>query len=257
MGLLDSMDPDLLKNFLPGGIPLKTDLVKLPVPAAKKVKRSKKKLSDTFQQILREDVQWFNERLPHDARITTGKITVSLQRQLWEWGHSFVIKGMMYQNSEMDMFSMNYDRVNEYEIKSSREDYLRDFDKCVYVGKVMNKHGLLRTGKALANKFWYVCVPGLIDEDHLPEYAGLIYYHDHGPDKRFRFEIIKEAPQLHPNRVSPNFYKTLADRLYGRYYSMVRKYQGNSMLNHLKNFDATKSSDTEHQPADKCANDAE
>jgi hypothetical protein len=180
-----------------------------------------------------DDPGWLYERVGKLLRPNLCQlITVLLQRQLWEQGHNFVIKGLTYQNSEMDIITITNDQVNEFEIKTDRVDFARDFKKCIFMGRAINKHGLLKAGKAITNRFWFVCPTGLIDEDHLPDYCGLMYFLDK-PIGEKQFQIIREAPLLHSERVTPGFYKTLAGRLYDRYINMVKKYQHSSVINSL------------------------
>lgn len=58
--------------------------------------------------------------------------------------------------------------IHEIEIKLSRADFKQDFKK-------VSKHKRLSSGNCPVNKFTYACPEGLITEDMIPEYAGLIW----------------------------------------------------------------------------------
>ena len=55
----------------------------------------------------------------------------------------------------------------EFEIKRSKTDYLKDFNK-------KNKHSLLKAGKYVANQFYFVCEAGILKPADIPRHLGLI-----------------------------------------------------------------------------------
>lgn len=239
--LLAGIDTGLLNKFTPDLLNQETVTKAPEVQAPKKKRRIKGGVHLSFSDQLKDDPAWMNETLAHIKDLTTHKITISLHKKLWEWGYSFVIHSFIYQRSEMDIMAIDGNGfVTEYEVKSCRQDYVRDFDKCVFTTKAMNKHGLLKKGEFITNRFYYVCPENLIDIDHLPDHAGLIYYIDPAPGKKLIFRTIKEAPMLHTNRPAPFFYKTVALRLYDRYAAMVKKYQHKSVLNFLSDGETNK-----------------
>lgn len=234
MSKIPAINPDLLAKYLDvtNSPALQQDPVKQPRP--QQVAKPIKKKPEGFVSILKEDVLWLNEKLSHIKNLTTNKMTVSLQRHLWGQGQSFVVKGFTYQNSEMDIMSLSNDFLTEYEIKSCRHDYVKDFGKMIFRGSMpSSKHAMMKAGKSIVNRFYYVCPPGLIDLDHLPDYAGLIYFEDPTPSGHLCFKMIKDAPLLHTSRVPPGFYKTLCSRIYDRYVNITRRYQHRSLLNFL------------------------
>lgn len=55
----------------------------------------------------------------------------------------------------------------EFEIKRSKSDFLKDFQK-------KNKHELLKSGKYVANQFYFVCERGILNPEDIPKHLGLI-----------------------------------------------------------------------------------
>lgn len=73
----------------------------------------------------------------------------------------------------------------EYEVKISRSDFKADFKKDkwkFYDWKIENK---------IPNYFYYVCPSGMIKENEIPLFAGLVYAHD------TYLEVIKKAKIVH------------------------------------------------------------
>lgn len=112
--------------------------------------------------------------------------------------------------------------VTEYEVKTSRADFKKDFSK-------INKHGRLlkpntpskKWGYPYApNYFYYVCIDGLIKKNEIPPYAGLIYIVNGIP------VIIVRAKRLHSYKLTQH----LKDRI-GRTLSL-RTVFGSSYLRH-------------------------
>lgn len=88
----------------------------------------------------------------------------------------------------------------EGEVKVSRSDFKADFKK-------KDKHTLLREsyekiegveGKLRPHYFFYAVPEGMITEDEVPEYAGLIYMTEYFPYWRW----VKQAPLLHKDKFS-------------------------------------------------------
>lgn len=87
--------------------------------------------------------------------------------------------------------------VYEYEIKTSRADFKKDFTKVAkhkeYSSKTVkrNKRGY----PPKPNHFYYVCKEGLIKKEEVPPYAGLIYIKGDKPT------VVKKAPKLHKTKL--------------------------------------------------------
>lgn len=126
---------------------------------------------------------------------------------------------------ESDVFSLTKAGYSiEIEVKVSRADYIADFKKAIkhrfltnhnskncvhkknytpsqwgYIeGKFTQLEGaacavtFAKPQEKIPNRFYYACPTGLIKEDDLPGYAGLIWVDDNGAAK-----VIKKAPLLH------------------------------------------------------------
>lgn len=133
--------------------------------------------------------------------------------------YDIIIPNFYYGIYEMDVFHMiNPSRlINEYEIKTSRADFKKDFDK----GNG-NKHSMLYKGTCRCNRFYYVVPEGLIKVQEVPEYAGLMYANiDH---LYCSITIVKTAPFIHKSKPEPYVFHHLAVQLARRYNSLHNKY---------------------------------
>lgn len=98
--------------------------------------------------------------------------------------------------------------VYEVEIKISRADFFNDFKH------KEEKHILLESNvlhdlhpNDCPNYFYYAVPEGLITEEEVPEYAGLIYL------KSWGVKIVKDAPKINQNKVDIENLK-LIDKFY-------------------------------------------
>lgn len=112
----------------------------------------------------------------------------------------------------------------EFEIKISRGDFKNDF-------KHKKKKHLLLENKEnnakMPNYFYYVVPEGLVTEDEVPEYAGLIYVHATviGNSRiYYQFQEIKAAPKLHSNKIDENNLN-LIDKFYYNYIHWKHKHE--------------------------------
>ena len=121
----------------------------------------------------------------------------------------------------------------EGEVKVSRSDFKADFKK-------EQKHTLLREsyekiegleGKLRPHYFFYAVPEGLVSEDEVPEYAGLIYMVEHFP----YYKWIKQAPLLHKEKFSDQELN-LQDKFY---YNMV-SWKDKALTGYKKELDATR-----------------
>jgi len=128
-----------------------------------------------------------------------------------------------YQNrgfSEADVLGISKSgQMYEFEIKISRSDFLADFTNKQHKHKLLSERKALYTypkwkrGKqtnetydliVLPNRFYYTCPEGLIKEEELPEYAGLVYISEN------KYTEIKSAPLLHHHKANEIIYKNIA-----------------------------------------------
>lgn len=112
----------------------------------------------------------------------------------------------------------------EFEIKISRGDFKNDF-------KHKKKKHLLLENKEnktkMPNYFYYVVPEGLVTENEVPEYAGLIYVHATviGNSRiYYQFQEIKAAPKLHSNKIDENNLN-LIDKFYYNYIHWKHKHE--------------------------------
>lgn len=128
-------------------------------------------------------------------------------------GYEIIIPNFYVGRWEMDLFRLlpnGY--LWEYEIKTSRADFLNDFKKSYdnwYTGEVVNKHHMIRTRQYPANRFVFVVPDGMVSVDEVPDYAGLIYYQGDG----FALNHVKEPMLLHKTKHYQNKWQELAKSL--------------------------------------------
>lgn len=96
----------------------------------------------------------------------------------------------------------------EYEIKTSRADFKKDFSKISKHKHLQNptiKPGKYSRNYPYApNYFYYVCVEGLIKPSEVPKYAGLIYIVNNIP------KVIVKGKRLHTHKVPDKILKAVA-----------------------------------------------
>lgn len=96
----------------------------------------------------------------------------------------------------------------EYEVKTSRADFKKDFKKVTKHKHLQNP--VVKTGKYsrnypyAANYFYYVCVENLIKPSEIPDYAGLIYIVSNKP------KVIVKAKRLHNYKVTDRIRQSVA-----------------------------------------------
>ena len=116
-------------------------------------------------------------------------------------------------NWESDFFCINRKLMAfECEIKISRQDFKKDFDKS-------KKHNVLQEKeyKFRPNKFYYVTPKDLIKLEEIPKYAGLIYIDNN-------VKIIKRAPLLHSEPFEKWY--TICEKLFYRNFDMHNELYG-------------------------------
>lgn len=142
---------------------------------------------------------------------TADKITLDLMDWVIFSPYDIAIPNFYFARNEMDVFKLEAGTqyVIEYEIKCSKADYERDFDKVSGI-----KHRNFAKGFGLPNKFYFVVVEGIVCE--VPEYAGLVYWNKDG------LKVIKEAPLMHDRKQDIYLYQKLCHELALRNTRLVR-----------------------------------
>lgn len=107
---------------------------------------------------------------------------------------------------ESDLLFLSKSGVwTEIEIKVSRSDFLADLKK-------VEKHSILadKQNHMKPNRFFYAVPEGLVLQDEVPDYAGLLWVMNSGCHSTV---AIKPAPSLHNHKITPEDLK-LADKFY-------------------------------------------
>ncbi len=116
-------------------------------------------------------------------------------------------------DNEADLFAIRRSGFcDEFEVKLSRSDFMKDGKKHVVVrDPVRGEHGVLteegippysmfkmealENGKMEPNYFWYVVKEGICTVDEIPEFAGFIEITDRG------MRILKSPTRLHSRKL--------------------------------------------------------
>ena len=110
--------------------------------------------------------------------------------------------------------------MNEYEIKISKQDFEADFKKRKHItlGQC-----LFHEGARVPNRFWYVA-PIKAIPICIPDYAGLIllYEQDRGQFKDLRLQIIKQAPQIHKNKIGSKGTHSILRSIMFKYWNLAQ-----------------------------------
>lgn len=133
---------------------------------------------------------------------------------------------------EADLMSMTKSLfLHEFEIKTTRSDWLKEYriitegrdDGCklrraVSLHKQFNSNVDQRT---CPNYFW-VCAPsGVVHDDELPSYAGMIEIYNFR--KKDRIKVIKSAPRLHTGKCSDKMIASMYRSLNFKFWNMRKK----------------------------------
>lgn len=108
-----------------------------------------------------------------------------------------VAQNYFYHNFEADILHILNGKIYEYEIKISRSDFFKDFEK-------KDKHEKMQQGK-MANRFYFVVPTCLVKISEVPPQYGLIYVNEEG-----KISTVKRAKELHKENVGEKFYMLLA-----------------------------------------------
>lgn len=138
--------------------------------------------------------------------------------------YEIVVSEFTYAGCRSDVFAVAAGRAVEFEIKMSREDLLKDFDKRMTFGGINPmKHDMLASGKSIITKFWFVVPEGLISSKECPQHCGLITFDMNQPGGWF-LKVAKVAPLLHRGFVGASTWSTIAKRLDGKCQALLSKF---------------------------------
>ena len=130
----------------------------------------------------------------------------------------------LYRHWESDLLAVTASGYTvEYEIKLSVADFIADSKKIQKHINLVNGHG--------PNRFYYVVPEGLISDNVVPSYAGLLYAYDEGDwiyvdnmagsgqDRRY----LKSAKRVHSNKINEREFKKISQSLYWRYWRSLNE----------------------------------
>jgi len=141
---------------------------------------------------------------------TEGKVQRAMFKPLADRGYSHITPNVHLFGWESDIIALTgAGYVVEYEIKISRGDYRRDREKKrhrILLSHVKTADGGMRSAK-FPCRFFYACPPGLISEDSLPPYAGLVYVTPSGIKRQ------SDAPRLNKSKARKSHRTTLSKSL--------------------------------------------
>lgn len=145
--------------------------------------------------------------------ITETIVQKHLYRYLEKKNHNLISPNVMnIYPWECDMISLTTSNmVHEYEIKTSKQDFLNDCKK------TKHKHFKNKKNKT-PSYFWYVCVGFEVDLKDIPEYAGLMYGIINPRGNKIVFIEQKKAPRLNQVKLSINDCIRLYRSIYFRFW---------------------------------------
>lgn len=150
-----------------------------------------------------------------------------LARTLKIWSRFVAVIPNFYLGEwECDIFTLNKTGFTaEYEIKLSKSDYIKDFEKLTFAGRRSErqrkhlkarypdrelpepdmeqwKHFQIENGRR-TNYFWFVVPADLVKQIEIPQYAGVITFTTLIRDREtlYHFKKERKAPLLHRNKV--------------------------------------------------------
>jgi hypothetical protein len=140
--------------------------------------------------------------------MTEREIQIQLARYIDSRRHPFqMVNGFVYK-WESDYWTLDTKGMTrEYEIKVSRQDYMKDAAKI--------KH-LDMPGGSGPNYFYYVCPEGLIQPEEVSKSYGLIY-----SIRNSYLHLVKRPTKLHPNQFAD--YKMLAEKYHWKWFNLWRQ----------------------------------
>jgi len=128
----------------------------------------------------------------------------------------------------------------EYEIKVSKADFKKDFEKKRRVhwntNETKSKHDVLLDGKRV-NRFYYVVPEDLIKPEQVPNGLGLIYasVFEYNGRVGVKFSIVKMAKLLKKDSCTDTMYKILATNLSIKLYNAKQRLHHAIEVNKIKN----------------------
>lgn len=116
---------------------------------------------------------------------------------------------------EADLISLTRSNlIHEFEIKRSQSDFQREFQTKKKKHRLLEGNGRYTYS---ANYFWFVCESGVLNEEEVPDYAGLIEVGENG------FEIIRKASRLHTEKATDRIIRYLERGVTIRYWKLRKK----------------------------------
>jgi hypothetical protein len=125
----------------------------------------------------------------------------------------------LYPRGESDLISVTEaGLVHEFEIKTSKSDYLREFRDKEYKHEVLEQSGREIwdkeefESKDIPNYFWFATDRELCERIEVPEYAGLLCVGSSG------VKTVKKAPRRHSEHITDRARKYLERGMTVRYW---------------------------------------
>lgn len=135
--------------------------------------------------------------------------------------HKVVCPNVKLFNWESDVISLSsVEMIYEFEVKLSKEDFKRDFDKPKHLhfsgeGETFEVDGETRhyVDRNIPSKFYFVFPEGMVPPEDVPDYAGILHYDYHPMTDMHVLQEIRPAKEFHRDRAKPEHYVHLAKSL--------------------------------------------
>jgi len=143
---------------------------------------------------------------------------ISVQKLLYRFyfrKHNLLCPNIFLYNWESDFISVTKSGfVNEFEIKSSKQDFLNEQLK-IDKFNILNESTKIESNLQRPNMFWYVCLDNLLEIKDIPKYAGLISFQK---DRYWNLNILQKPKKLHKEKITENQKIKILTSIYYKYW---------------------------------------
>jgi len=162
-----------------------------------------------------------NQTVVTEKMITDAICNDSLKRRRNNW----VMPNVFFNHFECDVLEISEaGYATEYEVKISKEDFNRDSGKSITFRSIdcedLRKTVVKYNSVDRVTYFYFVVPYRMVSADDVPDFAGLIFYHQDG-----YLQKVKEAKRLRETPITDNERAKLRKKLYYRFHKICGHYK--------------------------------